>query len=47
MRRFFEKLGDKVINCITARIEQTIKAGFFLIRIKMSQKSLKNAKFSS
>ena len=47
MRRFFENLGDKVMNCITTGIEQTIKAGFFLIIIKMSQKCLKSAKFSS
>ena len=37
---FFLKSGDKVINCITVGIEQTIKAGIFLIRIRMSQKSL-------
>ena len=40
---FFEKLRDKVINCINVGIEQTIqdgtiKGGVFLIRIKMSQK---------
>ena len=40
---FFEKLRDKVINCINVGIEHTvqdgtIKGGVFLIRIKMSQK---------
>ena len=38
MRLFSEKLEDKVESCITVGVEQTIEAGIFLIRIKMSQK---------
>ena len=38
---FSEKLGDKAVNCLTVGIEKTNKVGIFLIRIKMSHKSLK------
>ena len=44
MRFFSRKLGDKAINCFTVGIEKEIEAGIFLIRIKMSQKSLKKFK---
>ena len=43
---FSKRLGDKAINCLTVGIEKTIKAGIFLIRIKISQNLSKIAKFS-
>ena len=39
-KAIFLKKGDKVLNCRTVGIEQTIKAIIFLIRIKMPQKTL-------